>query len=66
MINVQFIIPCIILVYCYGRIVWILTRRIDTNLQENGLQTEKFLLAKKNTIKTFFTSWSMFCYLLIK
>ena len=53
MINVQFIIPCIILVYCYGRIVWILTRRIDTNLQENGLQTEKSLLARKNIIKTF-------------
>ena len=53
MITIQFIIPCIILIYCCGRIVSILTRRIDTNLQENGLQTEKFLLAKKNTIKTF-------------
>ena len=53
MIVIQFIIPLIILVYCYGRIVWILTRRIDSNLQASNMQTEKFLLARKNTIKTF-------------
>ena len=52
MITMQFIVPCIILIYCYGRIVWVLTRRIDSNLQGNGMQTEKFLLARKNTIKT--------------
>ena len=33
--------------------MWILTRRIDTNLQGNNTQTEKFHLARKNTIKTF-------------
>ena len=53
MIVIQFIIPLIILVYCYGRIVWILTRRIDSNLQASNMQTEKFLLARKNTINTF-------------
>ena len=53
MIIIQFIIPVIILVYCYGRIVWILTRRIDFTLQASDMQTEKFLLARKNTIKTF-------------
>ena len=53
MITMQFFIPCVILIYCYGRIVWILTRRIDTNLQGNDTHTGKFLLARKNTIKTF-------------
>ena len=53
MIVIQFIIPLIILVYCYGRIVWILTRRIDSNLQASNMQTAKLLLARKNTIKTF-------------
>ena len=53
LITIQFIIPFIILIYCYGRIVWILSRRIDSNLQTSDMQTEKFLLARKNTIKTF-------------
>ena len=53
LITIQFIIPFIILIYCYGRIVWILSRRIDSNLQTSDTQTEKFLLARKNTIKTF-------------
>ena len=47
-----FILPLIILVFCYGRIVWVLHRRINTtNTQSN--QCDKFLLARKNTIKTF-------------
>ena len=53
LITLQFILPVIILVYCYGRIVWILTRRIDSNLQTSDKQTDKFMLARKNTIKTF-------------
>ena len=53
--------------YCYGRIVWVLTRRIDSkldkmeispqrNCSDNKMQTvikDKFQLARQNTIKTF-------------
>ena len=53
--------------YCYGRIVWVLTRRIDLkldttetsprkNCSDNKMQTiirDKFQLARQNTIKTF-------------
>ena len=28
----QFIIPFIVLIICYGKIVWVLTRRINTDL----------------------------------
>ena len=52
--------------YCYGRIVWVLTRRIDSKLDktetspqnssDNKMHTivrDKFQLARQNTIKTF-------------
>ena len=48
------ILPLIILIFCYGRIVWILHSRISsktTDSQSN--QGDKFELARKNTIKTF-------------
>ena len=53
----QYFLPLFILVYCNGRIVWILTRRIDSNLEnrqsiENKI-SRKFLLARTNTIKSF-------------
>ena len=49
-----FILPLIILVYCYGRIVWVLHRRINTNTTESQSNLgDKFLLARTNTIKTF-------------
>ena len=51
LIIIQFVIPLIILVYCYGRIVWILTRRITADMQSN--HTDTFQLARANTIKTF-------------
>ena len=58
-VSIQFIGPVIILVYCYGRIAWILTRRIDSTLQTDGVvsKTEnkiktKFTTARNNTIKT--------------
>ena len=58
-VCIEFIGPVIILVYCYGRIAWTLTRRIDSNLGtgnnpsevENKLRS-KFLKARNNTIKT--------------
>ena len=50
-------IPLLILVYCNSRIVWILTRRIDSNLDNSGNSenklSRKFLLARTNTIKSF-------------
>ena len=57
-VIVQFIIPVIILLYCYGRIVWVLTRRITSNSQTGDDQiqsthSDKFQLARANTIKTF-------------
>ena len=45
-ICVQFIGPLVILVYCYGRTVWILTRKIDSNLdnkEHNTMATESVL-----------------------
>ena len=53
----QYFLPLFILVYCNGRIVRILTRRIDSNLEnpessENKI-SRKFLLARTNTIKSF-------------
>ena len=49
--------------YCYGRIVWLLTRRIVTNVGNSDNRSssgnmedvirDKFQLARTNTIKTF-------------
>ena len=53
----QYFLPLSILVYCNGRIVWILTRRIDSNLENSEISenklSKKFLLARTNTIKSF-------------
>ena len=54
LIVIEFIGPLIILIYCYRRIVWVLTRRIDSTLQPTSLKTDTFQLARKNTLKTFF------------
>ena len=47
---ITFLVPLIILIFCYGKIVWVLSRRIDSNL--SGVKNDKFELAKTNTIKT--------------
>ena len=39
--------------YCYGRIIWMLTRRIESDLSEKDNQTKLFHIARKNTLKTF-------------
>ena len=55
LIFIQFLIPLIILVYCYGRIVWILTRRIDSKLNTTtnaNPHADTFQTARNNTIKT--------------
>ena len=54
LVSIQFMIPLLILVYCYGRILWIIHRRINSNLdQPQTTSTDKFQMAKTNTIKTF-------------
>ena len=53
LVFIEFLAPLLILIYCYGRIVWILTRRIDSNLDNVGTQIDKFQLARRNTVKTF-------------
>ena len=50
----SFIIPLLILSYCYGRIVWVLTRRIDSKLSSSG-SNGTFHVARTNTIKTLLT-----------
>ena len=52
LIFVEFNLPLIILSYCYGRILYVLTRRLDSNLS-TGNQSDQFQLARRNTIKTF-------------
>ena len=48
------LLPLIILIFCYGKIVWILSRRLDFNTNSGNLHSDKFQLAKTNTIKTMF------------
>ena len=55
---ILFLMPILILAYCYGRIVWVLATRISRKpeiKQDNILtnQTNTFQVAKTNTIKTF-------------
>ena len=46
---ITFFIPLVIFICCYGRIVWVLTWRIDFNLR--GVKNDVFELARTNTIK---------------
>ena len=46
---ITFLTPLIIFIFCYGKIVWVLSRRIDSNLK--GAKNDKFELARTNTIK---------------
>ena len=51
---ILFILPLIILVYCYGRIDWVLHNRINIKTTESQCNVgDKFQLARKNTIETF-------------
>ena len=54
-LSTTFFIPLIILIYCYGRIVWVLTRRIDSKLNTSGPNVDTFPVARTNTIKTLLT-----------
>ena len=52
-VTIEFFVPLIILLYCYGQIVFMLTKRLNVNIGGNDVPSEKFQLAKPNTTKTF-------------
>ena len=52
MFTIDYFIPLLIPMYCYGRIMWMLTRRIESDLSEKDNQTKLFHIARKNTPKT--------------
>ena len=39
LICIQFSIPLVFLIICYGKIVWVLTRRINSDLLKNNSET---------------------------
>ena len=68
LVSIEFLIPLLILTLCYGRILWMLSRRMDVNLNNRSTQSDKrmdlslnarssqsdtFQVARRNTIKTF-------------
>ena len=65
-VFISFLIPLMILIYCYGRILWVLRERIDSNLDKGGMSQSlaKFHKAQKNVIKTLFivVLFLVFCF----
>ena len=55
-VFIEFLIPFLILVCCYGRILWIIRARIRSKMDmgNGNIQTAKFELARNNVIKTLF------------
>ena len=51
-VVIQFLIPLFILLYCSGKILWVLTKRIDSNFSKCGPQSDTFQVARTNSIKT--------------
>ena len=51
---VEFLIPLMILIYCYGRILWIIKARIRSKMGGEDAQRATFELARNNVIKTLF------------
>ena len=49
-----FLIPILVLIYCYGVIAWVLTRRMDSKLSSSS-SSDTFHVARTNTIRTFLT-----------
>ena len=39
LICIQFFIPLVFLIICYGKIAWVLTRRINSDLMKNNSET---------------------------
>ena len=63
-VSVEFIVPLVILVFCYIRILWIIRARIGSQMG-NDEHTAKFEQARNNLIKTLFVVVFFFfiCYL---
>ena len=53
LVLIEFLVPIFILVFCYGKIVWILHKRINSSLDKSATHIDKFYVARKNTLKTF-------------
>ena len=53
-IFVEFLVPLVILVYCYGRILWVIRARIGSKMGSEDAHTVKFELARNNVIRTLF------------
>ena len=53
-VFVEFLLPLVILVYCYARILWMIKARIVSNMGSEDTQRAKFELARSNLIKTLF------------
>ena len=69
LVVVEFLLPLAILIYCYGRIIWVLTRRVSDGVGPVKVislsrsrsiptsapkpQKDTFRLARDNTLKTF-------------
>ena len=53
LVSVEFLIPLIILFYCYGRIIWVLSRRVGNTLGNSSSKNDTFQLARDNTLKKF-------------
>ena len=52
--TVNYPIPLSIMGYSYGRIVWVLTRRIDRNIDAPAaIRNDTFHTARKSMVKTF-------------
>ena len=48
-ISLQFFIPFLILIICYGQIIWVLTRRINTDLMKNKCTMDNSQFPGANT-----------------
>ena len=64
LVIIEYFIPLLILAYCYGKIFWILTRRIESNFDHGTAKTDTFQIARNNTIKTFLlvSIWFVICW----
>ena len=54
LVTIEFIVPLIILAYCYTRILWIIRARIGSKMGSEDTQRAKFEIARNNVIKTLF------------
>ena len=62
---IEYLLPLIILVYCYGRILWTIRTRINSKMGSKDAQTAKFEVARDNVIKTLLIVFFFFviCFL---